>query len=153
MASSAPNKICLAGTPQHDEKLAANVAITPGMLVELASASTVRPHNAAGGNARPMWADVQPFTDPVDGTKSIDVNYGTADTVYLLETKAGDVIYALLAAGENVAAGAFLQSDGAGALEAFAGGTGTPAATVATANEAIDNSGGGTAVRIKVTSL
>lgn len=122
------------------EELVANAAITPGMLVEIMSTGKVRAHATSAGNAVPMFA----LEDELQG-KDIDEAYAAADQVQCWIPGRGDMVYALLADGENVAIGDFLTSNGDGYLKKFIGGASTledyPLEIVAQAREAIDRSG------------
>jgi len=94
---------------------AANAAITPGMLIELMSTDKVRAHATAGGNVIPIMFALE---DELQG-KDIDEAYAAADKVQCWIPRAGDVVLALLADGQNVSIGDALQSDGAGYLTKY----------------------------------
>jgi len=121
------------------EKIA-NGAITPGHLVELDSNGKVKVHATAGGNALPMFA----LEDELQGN-GIDVAYATANQVKVWIPGRGDLVYALLANGENVAIADFLESAGDGTLQKHvtdSAGVGTLGLQiVAQATEAVDMSG------------
>lgn len=87
------------------------VAITPGYLLELTSAGKVQAHATAGGNVLPMFA----LEDELQG-KGIDDAYAASDNVQVWVPYRGDMVYALLNDGENVAIGDFLESAGNGKL-------------------------------------
>lgn len=137
-----PKTVVLGGDPIGREAVAANGPIKPGMLLALTSAAAVRPHNVAGGAGALFAREMELIGN------SIDDDYETGDRVLYCAARKGDRFYALLAAGNDVAIGAELQSDGAGALEAVDG-EGEP---VVRALQAVDNDpgSGGAAVRIKV---
>lgn len=129
--------------------LDAGVDITPGMLIELASATEVKPHATAGGDASPKFA----LSVEMDG-RGIDDDYaedGEAIDSYF--AKSGEWINALLADGEDVAAGVLLESDGAGALAEYTPTTLLHRRAVVRTLEALDNSLGGAVARIKVEVL
>lgn len=122
--------------------------ITPGMLVELNSDGNVIPHATQGGNASPHFAVENAILG--DG---IDVDYeDEGETVLIGKANTGDVVNALLAAGQDISIGELLQSAGNGYLEVYSSSTPPPLRPVARAIEAIDNDPGtgGAAVRILV---
>ena len=149
-----PKTVLLGGEPRHAEAPAASANVTPGMLLLLTSAAAVRPHNVAGGAGPVMVAREADFI----GASIDDVyEYATSDLVPYYIGKSGDRFYMFLEAGANVAIGAKLESNGAGALQAVT----APAETegvvssfggqaLVQALEAVNNSGGGDPVRIKV---
>jgi len=150
MASTTPNIILLqtnGGGERtiHDEALAGGT-ITPGMLLTWSSGTLIANATAADVDAAIVFADLNPYLDPtVDTGPAIDTTYLTGEVVRYFIPQRGDKIYALLEDEGNVAKGAALQSDGAGALEAYTSGR-----IVAFADEAVNNTGGSGAVRIKV---
>ncbi len=141
-------RIIVRGTPVRHEDVAI-AAITPGYLLEQL-ATGVQKHSGAGLNAEALFAVEREMTG--DG---IDVDYATADTVLLATCRQGDIVNAVLAASAAaIVEGDVLESDGDGTLRVAT----TDAATddnqrnaaVAVAEESVDNSGGGTEVRILV---
>ena len=96
----------------QEEITATAVAITPGMLLELASATTVQAHSTAEGNVLPMVA----FEDELQG-RGIETDYAVSTRVQVLIPRRGDILYMLLADGQTVVVGDFLESNGAGALQ------------------------------------
>lgn len=144
-----PKKIILKGDPIYKERplLAldayGNGAILPGMLCEYANGS-VQPHETATGFASPIFAVELPAREGQDINTEYDQD---GETVLLAFCRPGDEVYALLEVGGNVAADALLESGGGGHLQ---GGTTSP---VARALEAVNNSAGETAARIKVEVL
>lgn len=112
MAKLNPSTITLKGDPQGREALATG-AITPGMLLAVAGAN-VAAHASAGA---PNTAAFAREMDIVGG--SIDDVYESGDTVLYSEFRKGDMVYALLADGENVGAGNLLESAGDGTLQAL----------------------------------
>lgn len=146
-----PNVIVLKGDPIRHEVLAGGT-ITPGDLVGRASGGTLVRHATAGGNSEKLFAVEMDLIG-----SGITDDYSSGDTVKFIASRAGDWVYATLASGQNVAIGAFLESDGSGSLQAYTQQSGSnvfPAAVVAVAVEAVDNSSGSTlhdgAARIKV---
>jgi len=138
----ANNAVILKGHGIRREAVA-NAAITPGHLVELMSTSKVRVHATASGNAIPMFA----VEDDLQGNDISDA-YAAADQVQYNVMQPGDEVYALLANGQNIAVGDFLESAGDGTLQKYvadtwaSAGAGTiyPRAIVALALEAVDMS-------------
>lgn len=122
------------------EEYAAAAEIIPGMLIELASASTVQAHSNAGQTAEKMFA----LEDELQGN-GIDDAYSTGDQVQCWIAGRGDQVYAILADGQNVSAGDFLESDGNGYLQGadveIASSATYPDSVVAVALEAVDLSG------------
>lgn len=137
-----PKTILLFGNPARKERRAAG-AITPGMLIQTIAAGTVQAHSAAAGYAQVVFAAEADYV----GT-GIDTAYAAGERVQCLYSQPGDEVYGLLAAGSNVANNAILESNGAGALQALSG-----VNRVCRALEAVDNSGGGAPVRIRVEVL
>lgn len=138
--------------PKRQEALAV-AAITPGMLIERTSADKFQAHSNAGQAAQKLFA----IENELEGQTITDA-YAADDRVQAEVCDRGDVIYALLKAGENVTIGALLESDGAGALQAYAadsaGVVEYPGSLVAIAREAVDNSASGaTVARITVEIL
>jgi hypothetical protein len=94
------------------EEYTANAVITPGMLVEVMNTNKLRKHATAGGNAVPMFA----LEDELQG-KGIDDTYIAGDKVQVWIPYRGDQVNAILADGEDVVCGDFLESNGAGFLQ------------------------------------
>jgi len=156
MVSSTPKIIVLEahnGAIRREEICADEVV--PGQLLEYTSAGKVDKHSEADGPAIPLFAveSPTPNTNTYPTTDSIDIPYTANDSIYMVQGKPGDVIYAWLADGANVKKGRnFLGSNGTGHLADL--GTGNVAIgtanPVAIAWETLNNSAGGTAVRCKV---
>lgn len=159
-SSRNPKKIILRGDPIRKEA-PVGASVIPGMLVAFDPVlEELIPHGVAGGNAAPAFAVEQDFLG-----KTIDDPYvvgpGGHDRAQYVISRQGDEIYAFLAPGENVAKGAFLESDGLGALQEHtplaADGAGALPANqvvyvrpiVARAIEAVDNALGIVPVRIR----
>lgn len=151
-SSSAPKTILLSGEPGCYEAVA-NAAITPGHLVELMSTGKLRKHATAAAVCSAMFAREEEY---VGG--GIDTDYAALDQVsYWVGTK-GDRFYALVAASASaIVIGDMLESAGDGTLRKtthdVASATTAAAWPIARAVEAVDNSGGGSAVRLKVEVL
>ena len=104
------------GAEVIEEYTATAVAIKPGMLLELASATTVQAHSTAAGNvAPPMFA----IEDQLQG-KAITADYAVSTKIQCWIPRKGDIVYAYLADGQNASVGDFLESNGAGALNVHA---------------------------------
>lgn len=141
MSATAPKTIDLYGTGVQNEAACTDAAITPGMLVRR-TATGVRPHNVAGGATEGAFAVEN---DLVGG--DISDSYAIGANVIYRTFAAGSAVYALAhAGGAAITQNALLKSAGDGTLEL----AGDDEVAVAQALEAVDNSGGGTAVRIKV---
>lgn len=110
----AQNSVILKNYLNVREELNAAAAITPGMLVEMTSAGKVQAHANAGFDAIPMFA----LEDELQG-KGIDEDYAADDPVQIFIPQRGDQVNAVLADGENVSTGDFLESDGNGYLQAY----------------------------------
>lgn len=141
--------IVLKGRGIRDETLAAGT-ITPGHLIEHDGTDHVVVHSTAAANAQKMFA----VENELIGN-DIDVDYLTGDTTLYEHVVRGGMVNALLAAAATaVPNGAFLESAGDGTLRILTADAATDQgqreSIVAIAREAVDNSGGGTPVRIKV---
>jgi hypothetical protein len=151
-----PNTVVLSDlyiTP--DEKKCAE-AITPGHLVEVigsgGTAGQLRRHATADGISRPHFAieSLVPYDPIPTKTKAIDIPYPIGDTVRWIIASPGMLIYAMVpAAAVAIVEGDPLVSNGDGTLKK-AGATPAGEVIVAYAAEAINNSGGGAAARIRV---
>jgi len=109
----ASNKtIVLKGHGVRNEAVA-NAAITPGHLVELMSTGKLRVHASAGQNCEKAFA----VEDDLQGN-TIDDAYDAADIAQYNIMKPGDEVNALLANGQDVSIGDFLESAGDGTLQA-----------------------------------
>lgn len=131
--------------PYLKEYVAANGNIKPGMLLAFSSGNVIPHGTAASQSAVPWFAIESPYTDYESSTAAVDTAYASGDIVRTYMAHPGDEIYAFLEDEGNVAIGALLESDGAGALQAQ-----TTGAAVARALEAKNNTGGTGPVRIKV---
>jgi len=122
--------------PVKEEK--ADAAITPGWLLER-TATGVKAHATAGAKAQRIFA----IEDENQG-KEIDDDYASAARCFFKNFRPGDLVYALIKEGENIAIGDWLVSGGDGSLaEALADSSGTifEQDCVAVALEALDLSG------------
>ena len=140
-----PNQVILKGDPITKEGKAAE-AVSPSELIEFSSGE-LQAHSTAGGNAQPRFA----VENDLFG-EGLDTDYETGDEVTYIVGRQGDEVYALLSGLENVNEDDALESDGAGALQAFdtASSTNDNDDVVAYAAEDLDNSGSSARTRIKV---
>ena len=95
------------------EEFPAHEAFYPGTLVELTTDGDVKKHATAGGNVLPMFA----LEDELQG-KGIDDAFAAGDLVQCWTPNRGDVVLAILADGQDVGEGTFLESNAAGYLVA-----------------------------------
>lgn len=158
MASSAPNTIVLrSNNPDNmmqrvrENPCQSAVTITPGMLLEYGTTNTVKPNAQTDSGLQGRKVAIEnPWSDHGAG-KAIDHAYTAGETVPWIPAQSGDVLYMWLEAAANVAKGAPLAPNGAGALQAITISATTVVESIfAYAEEAVDNSGGGSAVRIRV---
>ena len=98
-----------------EEMTATAVAITPGMLLEVATATTVQAHSTAGGSVLPMFA----IENALEG-QDMDENYVASNKIQVFIPGRGDQVYAILADDNSVVPGDFLESNGAGYLQKYA---------------------------------
>lgn len=153
MASTTYKTITIQAEAQVRREAQASVALTPGELLEWSGGKLI-PHGTAGGmlkGGKLVCLETQHPDSDLSAT--IDVDYVADDTVYFTHAKPGDVYNMFLAAGESATAGvSVLQSDGAGALavQATLDATLIEGSVVGVAENTVDNSGGGTRVRIRV---
>lgn len=94
------------------EEIKAGGAITPGMLLELDSSAEVIAHNSAGQNVLPMFA----LENELEG-EGISDAYAEDDKVQVWIPYRGDIVYAILADGNDITTGDFLESAGDGSLQ------------------------------------
>lgn len=142
-----PNTIHLGGeavTIVND--LVAKEVITPGMLIERVNDSGTPKYQkhgtAAQGGARTYALDQSMLN------KGVDETYAIGDLVEAVVCPAGTTIWALIASGQNIAAGIKLESAGNGTLRVLAAGQ-----PIAQALEAANNTAGPANMRIKVETL
>jgi hypothetical protein len=139
MASSTPKTVLLKGDPLFKEALTGGT-ITPGNLVQINSSGVLVRHANAGQNAIPLFS----FENENVGS-GIDSVYSTGNRARYFAARPGDEVWAVLASGQNVNAGAFLESAGDGTLRAYTNQSGQnvyTAAVVGVAKEAKNNSAG-----------
>ena len=93
------------------EEYVAVAAVTPGMFIELTSAGKVQDHSSAGGDVLPMFA----LENELEG-EGVNDEFAADDRIQCWIPYRGDIVYAILADGENASIGSFLESNGAGLL-------------------------------------
>ena len=153
-----PHTILLSGNPIWPQEKLASEPILPGKLVEFVPSGgdqgQLRLHATAGGNAMPSFAFERLTPDRANTNQAIDTTYADGETMRWMIGRPGDMVYAWLKpAAAAVVEGTPLVSGANGNLQpaaATAATEATSAAIVGMAAEAIDNSGGGTAVRCRV---
>ncbi len=141
-----PNTIRITQPSAVVNDLVASAAITPGHLVERFNSSGVpkfRKHATAGGDTARLVA-----LDQMMLNLDVDTAYAAGDLVEVGVFRPGDVAWMLVASGEGIVAGQKLESKGDGTLRSNAAGT-----ALFTALEAVDNSAGLTAARIKAEAI
>jgi hypothetical protein len=106
----------ITGYSRHFKQIEAlaSGSITPGHLLERTSAAadTLKVHALAGGVAQRIFA----IEDELQGN-GIDDVYADGALVQARQYMPGDLVYALIANGENISKADKLVSDGNGALE------------------------------------
>jgi hypothetical protein len=119
--------------------------ITPGHLVDFTTAALLRKHTVAGGLAAARFAIEQDYVG--DG---IDTAYAAGEFAKYINFPAGSEVNALVAAGAAaIVIGDPLESAGNGTLRKQAA-PGASDSVIGVAKIAVDNSGGGAAVRVIV---
>lgn len=100
------------------EEYTAGGTIYPGMLLLMSAADTVVAHSDdAPVNCLPMFA----LEDELQG-KDINDPYVSGDPVQCWIPYRGDEVYAILEDGAHVEIGGFVESNGAGMLQAYSSG-------------------------------
>jgi hypothetical protein len=142
------NQIVLIGDGDNHDEAPASAALTPGHLLYTASTGKVAKHATAGGFSGKAFAK----EDALRG-RDIDTAYAADDIVSIHRAEPGDVIFAFIKAGQNIAIGDKLVSAGDGTLikdTTVATGV-TVKDVVGEAKEAINlTAGGAVATRIPV---
>lgn len=93
------------------EEYPASEAIYPGSLIEITGDLAVKKHATGGGNVLAMFA----LEDELQG-RGIDTPYASGEKVQCWIPNRGEVVLGILADGEDVDEGDFLESNGAGYL-------------------------------------
>ena len=110
--------IKLLGEPVQNEDSKAAEVITPGHLVTFDSNGDLIKHNSAGGFTTTAFAlEREEMGDDIDET------YAVLDTVKVGVFGRGTRVLALIASGQNLVKGDYLESAGNGTLRKFAAGT------------------------------
>ncbi len=164
-----PQAVVLAGrTFYPQEKLAGETGIFPGMLLTFGSSGTANKllrHATAGGDAVPMFADINTTPDRSVTTEPVATAYGSGESVKWFIAERGTEVYAWVPASASaIIVGNMLMSNGDGTLKLYAAQTVTEAGTataytikvaapVAMAAESLDNSAVATASRIRVYAI
>lgn len=141
-----PNTVHLGGQLTIVNDLAAGETVTPGMLVERYSDSGTpkfRKASSAAGDVSQLIALDQHMLN-----RTVDQAYASGDLIEVGAAVKGSTWWMLIASGENLAAGAQLESAGNGLLRAQ--NSGKP---LFVALEDTDNSAGPSTMRIKVEAL
>lgn len=140
-----PNTIHLGGDITRLNEHSAGVAITPGMLIEFYSDGTnmkLRPHASATEFPTAIFA-----TEDVFHNKTVDDVYAIGSLVPAVQGHKGSSWWALVPSGQDIAAGALLQSNGNGMLKAA---TATTAAANVAHFQALESTGGAVTVTTRL---
>lgn len=105
------NTIAVRGDYVREEKECAE-AVTPGHLIEINSSGKCQKHSTAGGPAVPMFALEESLAGGL-----VSEAYTSGERVQLGIFRSGDLVYALVADGEDIDEGDMLVSDGSGCLK------------------------------------
>lgn len=139
-SATTPKTVDLGGGQSVQREAVAGGTITPGMLLAISGTAAVA-HASAGGAAQAAFAVENDMVG-----KGIDDDYVADDNVIYRVFPEGARVYAILASGQNVAAGALLQSAGNGRLSAAANADNV----VAKAVESVNASGGAARIRVEI---
>lgn len=141
MAKTNPQTILLRGRGIREEAPAGGT-ITPGHLVMLNSSAQLVVHGTAAGAAGACFAVENDLVG-----KTIDDNYVSGDFVQAEWVPPGSRIYALVAAAATaITAGDLLESAGNGTVRKFGSGV-----VIGRSLDTLDNSGGGSSARLRMT--
>ncbi len=141
-----PRTILLGGRAERVNDVVGSGAITPGYLVERFNSSGTpkfRAHSTAGGNATKTVA-----LDASMLNKGIDDAYADGSLIETGILSPGATAYMLIASGESLVHGDFLESKGDGTLRKF--GSGVP---LFQSLEVVNNTAGPTTARLRVEAL
>jgi len=142
----APNTIHLGGHKISVNDIVGSGVITPGYLVERFSSSGTpkfRAHSTAGGNATKTVALNASMLN-----KGVDDNYADGDLIEAAIGESGSTWWMLIASGQNLVAGDFLESAGNGLIRKLTSGVPLFQALVDT-----NNTAGPSTMRIKVEAI
>ncbi len=96
------------------EEFVAQTTITPGHLLKIRTDGEVQPTDVDNATVLPLFAT----EDELQG-KSITETYSANDIVQCWIPQRGDIVYAILQNGQNVAIGEYLVSNGGGTLKKY----------------------------------
>jgi len=135
--------------PPLFEAPATDALIKPGHFIIMLSTGKVDGTPTAA-LWTPKWIAVEnPYIDPtVTSTDAIDTVYAVNEPVRYVRLKSGDEVYALLTDEENVAIGAMLSTGVGG--EVIEATPATDQTVIGIALEAVNNTGGSGALRIRM---
>lgn len=143
--ASPRRKVVLRGQPEYNEDSKALEVLTPGHLVEL-TATGVQKNSDDAANVAPTFV-----VERDEMGKDIDDTYAINDYVKVAACYPGCRVYAFLASGQNVVAGAYLTGTTTGLLTAASVAAGI---RLARALEPVDTSGSapvaGTRIRVEI---
>ena len=153
-----PSTIILHGddTSRDRKDGVAQEEISPGELVEVQGQVDTGVDDAREVASQTGEAVPVPFRLALEYShtgRGIDDDYSADDHMEFRHFKPGEEGYAWLADGENVTEDDLLVSNGDGTFRAAAGDGSEDAAAIAVPTEAVDNSGGDEAVRIRVEAI
>ena len=121
ISQRAPNQIFLGGPqPALLNDIACSQALTPGMLVELATSAGVtrwKKHATAAGPCRAIVKDMPMLNKGLSDVTAV------GDLVEVLELLPGDLVQVLIASGANITKGDKLESAGNGYARAWTNST------------------------------
>ena len=131
----------------------AAAALSPGHLLEFATDGDLQKHSTAASNAAPIFAR----ENDIIGDDA-DEAYAAGDNVLAYHARGGDLVYARVAASAAaIVRGNYLESAGDGTLRVLTADAATDqgqrSSVIATAEEAVDNSAGGSEAWIKIRVL
>jgi hypothetical protein len=101
--------ILLQGDPVFTEEYASSEAVTPGHLLMIEAAGTVKKNTANAANIAVMVA-----LERDESGADIDDAYASGDTIKAATLNAGSRFYGFLPSGQNVAKGDYLSTDALG---------------------------------------
>lgn len=131
--------ILLKGDGTSIERLAAAATIYPGFLCELNSSDQLAVHSVSGGSQSSIVA----LEDENRG-REIGTAYGSGNVVVARALRPGDVALMVIADGQNISIGEYVDSNGDGTLKsqepASAGVSEFPRSCVGVALSAVDAS-------------
>ncbi|MGB2787849.1 MAG: hypothetical protein WBC13_00805 [Dokdonella sp.] len=152
MAATTPNKILLqvngADRPDYHDKQAATATIKPGMLIELASATTVTPVATADKTNTRMIA-LEVATAPDVTQPAINQAYASGDNVRYFYAAPGDLVYMWLTPAQTAVIGSVLASSAA-AGELSVEATNVGHNVIGIAEEAVTTTGAAARIKVRI---